>query len=73
MPGAAWPASSEAIRNQPIYALRKEVVEAVIGKMREARRLRRFLLRSLENDDGDWQQITATHNLLKSYLYRRSQ
>jgi hypothetical protein len=56
-----------------IYAQRKAIVEPVNGQIKEARGLRRFLLRGLENDDGEWHLIAATHNLLKLFRHRRSQ
>ena len=56
-----------------IYAQRKAIVEPVNGQIKEARGLRRFLLRGLEKVDGEWHLITATHNLLKLFRHRRSQ
>jgi hypothetical protein len=56
-----------------IYAQRKAIVEPVNGQIKEARGLRRFLLRGLEKVDAEWHLITATHNLLKVFRYRRSQ
>ena len=56
-----------------IYAQRKAIVEPVNGQIKEARGLRRFLLRGLEKVDGEWHLISATHNLLKLFRYRRSQ
>jgi len=56
-----------------IYAQRKAIVEPVNGQIKEARGLRRFLLRGLENVDAEWHFIAATHNLLKLFRYRRSQ
>lgn len=56
-----------------IYAQRKAIVEPVIGQIREARGLRRVLLRGLESVDGKWHLIAATHNLLKMFRYRQSQ
>jgi len=56
-----------------IYAQRKAIVEPVNGQIKEARGLRRFLLRGLEKVDGEWHLIAATHNLLKLFRYRRSQ
>jgi len=50
-----------------IYALRKKIVEPVFGQIKEARGLRRFLLRGLEKARGEWALITLTHNLLKIY------
>jgi hypothetical protein len=48
-------------------------VEPVNGQIKEARGLRRFLLRGLEKVDGEWHLIAATHNLLKLFRYRRSE
>jgi hypothetical protein len=39
----------------------------------KARGLRRFLLRGLEKVDAEWHLITATHNPLKLFRFRRSQ
>ena len=55
-----------------IYAQRKAIMEPVNGQIKEARGLRRFLLRGLEKVDGEWHLIAATHNLLKLFRYRRS-
>jgi hypothetical protein len=56
-----------------IYAQRKAIVEPVNGQIKEAKGLRRFLLRGLEKVDGEWNLIAFTHNLLKLLRYRRSQ
>jgi hypothetical protein len=56
-----------------IYAQRKAIVEPVNGQIKEARGLRRFLLRGLEKVDGEWHLIAATHNLLKLFRYKQSQ
>ena len=48
-------------------------MEPVNGQIKEARGLRRFLLRGLEKVNGEWHLIAATHNLLKLFRYRRSQ
>jgi len=48
-----------------IYAQRKAIVEPVNGQIKEARGLRRFLLRGLEKVDAEWHLIAGTHNLLK--------
>ncbi|MCX5944253.1 MAG: transposase [Cyanobacteria bacterium] len=53
-----------------IYAQRKAIVEPVNGQIKEARGLRRFLQRGLENVNGEWHLIAATHNLIK--LFRSS-
>jgi transposase len=55
-----------------IYAQRKAIVEPVNGQIKEARGLRRFLLRGLEKVSGEWHLIAATHNLLKLFRFRRS-
>ena len=60
-------------KGSAIYAQRKAIVEPVNGQIKEARGLRRFLLRGLEKVDGEWHLIAATHNLLKLFRYRRSQ
>ncbi|WP_231598354.1 transposase [Synechococcus sp. CBW1002] len=46
-----------------IYAQRKAIVEPVNGQIKQARGLRRFLLRGLKKVDGEWHLIAATHNL----------
>jgi hypothetical protein len=56
-----------------IYAQRKAIVEPVNGQIKEARSLRRFLLRGLEKVDCEWHLIAATHNLLKLFRFQRSQ
>jgi len=56
-----------------IYAQRKEIEEPVNGQIKEARGLRRFLLRGLEKVDAEWHLIAATHNLLKLFRYTRTQ
>jgi hypothetical protein len=49
-----------------VYALRRKIVEPVFGQIKEARGLRRFLLRGLRKVRGEWTLIALTHNLLKS-------
>jgi hypothetical protein len=56
-----------------IYAQRKAIVEPVNGQIKEARGLRRFLLRGLGKVNGEWHLIAATHNLLKLFRFQRSQ
>jgi hypothetical protein len=56
-----------------IYAQCKAIVEPVNGQIKEARGLRRFLLRGIEKVSGEWHLIAATHNLLKLFRFRRSQ
>ena len=43
------------------------------GQIKEARVLRRFLLRGLEKVNGEWALIATTHNLLKLFRFRISQ
>ena len=52
-----------------LYARRKVIVEPVFGQIKEARGLRRFLVRGLDNIRGEWHLVCVTHNLLK--LWRR--
>jgi transposase len=54
-------------RGARIYALRKAIVEPVIGQIKAARGFRRFLLRGLENVKAEWRLICATNNLLKLF------
>jgi hypothetical protein len=56
-----------------IYAQRKTIVEPVNGQIKEARGLRRFLLRGIDKINGEWHLIAATHNLLKLFRFQRSQ
>jgi hypothetical protein len=60
-------------KGSEIYARRKAIVEPVNGQIKEARGLRRFLLRGLEKVNGEWHLIATTHNLLKLFRFRRSQ
>jgi transposase len=48
-----------------VYSRRKAIVEPVFGQIKEARGLRRFLLRGLKKVRGEWSLITLTHNILK--------
>jgi len=48
-----------------IYSRRKAVVEPVFGQAKEARGLRRFLLRGLEAVGKEWSLICTAGNLLK--------
>ena len=50
-----------------IYKLRKQIVEPVFGQIKEARRIRAFLLRGFGKVQAEWQLICATHNLLKLF------
>jgi len=48
-----------------LSARRKVIVEPVFGQSKEARGVRRFLLRGLAAIRGEWRLICLTHNLLK--------
>jgi transposase len=50
-----------------IYAARKAIVEPVIGQIKHARGFRQFLLRGVENVQGEWALVCTTHNILKLY------
>ena len=53
------------LKGRATYARRKQIVEPVFGQIKEARGIRRFLLRGLEQVRSEWKLICATHNLLK--------
>jgi transposase len=53
-----------------LYAAREQIVEPVLGMIKAARGIRRYLLRGLEEVTGEWQLICLTHNLLK--IWRRA-
>lgn len=50
---------------QAIYALRKIIAEPVLGQIKAARGLDRFLLRGTEKTFGELNLMAITHNLLK--------
>jgi transposase len=50
-----------------VYKMRKAIVEPVFGQIKDARRIRAFLLRGLEKVRAEWKLICATHNLLKMF------
>lgn len=47
------------------YRLRKQVVEPVLGQIKQARGFRQFLLRGLSQVAGEWSFVCSAHNLLK--------
>ena len=47
------------------YRLRKQIVEAVFGLIKQARGFRQFLLRGLEYVRAEWAMICTAHNLIK--------
>jgi transposase len=50
-----------------LYAKRKTLIEPVFGQIKEARHIRRFLLRGIHAVRAEWRLICATHNLLKLF------
>jgi len=48
-----------------LSARRQVIVEPVVGQRKDARGVRRFLLRGLANILGEWRLVCLTHNLLK--------
>jgi transposase len=57
--------------NQQLYSRRKVIVEPVFGQTKEARGIRRFLLRGHDNVTAEWSLICLTHNLLKLFRTQR--
>jgi transposase len=49
------------------YARRKAIVEPPFGQIKHCRGFRQFLLRGLENMQGEWKLVCLTHNLLKLF------
>ena len=49
------------------YGQREAIVEPVFGQIKEARGIRRFLLRGIELVRSEWALICASHNLLKLF------
>jgi transposase len=47
------------------YRLRKQIVEAVFGQIKQARGFRQFLLRGVEKVRAEWAMICTAHNLVK--------
>jgi transposase len=47
------------------YRLRKQIVEAVFGQIKQARGFRQFLVRGIENVRAEWAMICTAHNLVK--------
>ncbi len=53
-----------------LYRKRQTIVEPVFGQIKEARHIRRFLLRGIARVRAEWRLICATHNLLKLFHAR---
>jgi hypothetical protein len=56
-------------KGRAVYARRKVIVEPVFGQIKQARGLRDFLLRGMENVRGEWALICTGHNILKLYQH----
>lgn len=54
-------------KGRETYRKRKWMVEPVFGQIKECRGFRQFLLRGLENMQGEWTLMCLTHNLLKAF------
>jgi len=54
-------------RGSVAYAKRRQTVEPVFGRIKEARGFRRFLLRGLPAVRAEWRLICLGHNLLKLF------
>jgi transposase len=53
------------LKGRKTYSRRKEIVEPVIGQIKQARGFRQFLRRGLERVGHEWALICTAHNLLK--------
>ena len=49
------------------YARRKVIIEPVFGQIKAGLEFRNFLLRGLEQMQGEWTLVCLTHNLLKLF------
>lgn len=54
---------------QALYRMRKAIVEPVFGQIKDARGIRRFLLRGLAKVRAEFDLIALTHNLLKLFRF----
>lgn len=51
------------------YGRRKAIVEPPFGQIKHCRGFRQFLLRGLEQMQGEWKLVCLTHNLLKVFRH----
>ena len=51
------------------YARRKAIAEPPFGQIKHCRGYRQFLLRGLEQMQGEWKLVCLTHNLLKVFRH----
>ena len=54
-------------RGRETYSKRKWMVEPVFGQIKACRGFRQFLLRGLQQMQGEWSLLCLTHNLLKLF------
>jgi len=52
-----------------VYAKRQQIIEPILGQIKDGRRIRGFMRKGKEAAASEWKLICGTHNLLK--LYRR--
>ena len=64
---AAMRAKLQSAPGHAVYALRKAIVEPVLGQIKAARGFRRFSFRGLGKVRAEWRLICLTHNLLKLF------
>ncbi|KAB7783827.1 hypothetical protein F8B43_3750 [Methylorubrum populi] len=62
---SAMDARLKRARRRSRYRLRKQVVEPVFGRVKQARGFRQFLMRGLDQVRGEWAMSCTAHNLLK--------
>jgi transposase len=53
------------LKGRKTYSRRKEIVEPVLGQIKQARGFRQFLRRGLDRVGHEWALICTAHNLLK--------
>ena len=56
-------------RGRECYALRMATVEPVFGQIKAGRGFRQFLLRGLDQVNGEWSLISTGHNLLQLFRF----
>jgi transposase len=54
-------------KGRETYSQRKGMIEPVFGQIKACRGFRQFLLRGLEQMQGEWTLVCLTHNLLKLF------
>jgi Transposase DDE domain len=50
-----------------LYALRKQTLEPVFGIIKSVMDFRQFLLRGIENVQGEWSLVTMAWNMKRMY------